>query len=656
MDLKTVESNVMRGIYQYPEDFEYDVNLIFKNCEAYNIPKQNIHIVNLSRHCAKIFRKMYPLRIKAYEASGGKTLFGDDKKVKRRSSDMSVTSGPPAKKLKIESTSGKRKSPTPQVPNNQTIARGKSPKNQGKKPGLRLVIRNDGPGPVPLHVAIAKIKQSFTCRRQHKELQDWEGACSKFFREFKKHPWASSSKRFVFDAPVPMLYPEIKDAYKMQIKNPMDLTTAEGKLLQGGIYREAQEFIDDVALVFANAVTFNKSGHEQGDPTSMAYFDASEHLLRYTRWLSLEYLSPYLVDDSHSEGIRQLGPLKHWKLTKSNQNDARFEMESIVLQQAIDRSDEGDRFTWQETECEKLLRSLRHQTDHKRMRYFINKDFPSDYVAIISKPICWQDCDDKLQSRQYETFGDVISDLRLIFTNALKYNGRVQHYDFTSKLAYESAVIMAGKLETAIQRLYITVADRIEREKVEEVILDREAEILEKAEEEEWQKQRERTRRTGDQSMSSSSIQSVKIIQRRPARRDLDFDNPFIDQDNSYEQSEMETVNKQKSMYERQQRDRLDMHNVSRNVGIRVFHNLFWRSQAMYWAKEMSKQIQQNLSQNRSLQPAAEKVEKEQQSEIVPRPSLVSSLLGTSTRSQVKMNFAKPKQNKKKRKRLFLDL
>ena len=96
-----------------------------------------------------------------------------------------------------------------------------------------------------------------------------------------------------------------------------------------------------------------------------------------------------------------------------------------------------------------------------------------------------------------------------------------------------------------------------ERRWVKEVILDREAEDLQKAEEErlrtELQKERERTRRTGGQSMTNSSIQSVKIIQRRAARRDLDFDNPF-DQDNSFEQTEMETQNKQKSMYERQLR------------------------------------------------------------------------------------------------------
>jgi hypothetical protein len=39
-----------------PEDFEYDVSLIFKNCERYNGPKKNIVLVSLGKHTAKIFR------------------------------------------------------------------------------------------------------------------------------------------------------------------------------------------------------------------------------------------------------------------------------------------------------------------------------------------------------------------------------------------------------------------------------------------------------------------------------------------------------------------------------------------------------------------------------------------------------------------------
>ena len=124
----------------------------------------------------------------------------------------------------------------------------------------------------------------------------------------------------------------------------------------------------------------------------------------------------------HSEGSRQSGPLPHWKLTESNLDDARYEMENIVLKQEIDKS-EGD----------KLLKSLRFQSDHKKMIYFIKPIYPDDYVGIVSKPIAWETCNEKLQRRKYDTFGEIISDLRLIFSNALLYNGKRKDFDPTSK-------------------------------------------------------------------------------------------------------------------------------------------------------------------------------------------------------------------------------
>jgi hypothetical protein len=663
IDLKTIERRIQTNFYAFPEDFEYDINLIFKNCEAYNIPKQNQHIVNLSKHCAKTFKKMYSARIKAFEASGGKRLFGDDKKDKKRTfENQHVESiAPPAKKIRIESSSIRRKSPDPSSASKQlTIvskqvkvgSKGKHTKSHEKRTIPRIIIRTEGP--LPLHVAIAKIKEGFSRRRQHKELLTWEGACSRFFRELKRHPWVSTSKRFVFDAPVPMLYPEIKEAYAIQIKKPMDLTTAEGKLLQGGLYNHPQEFIDDVSLVFANAVTFNKSGHEQGDPTSMAYFDASKHLLRYTRWLSLEHMTPFLVDDLHSEGLVQSGPLSHWKLTISNQNDARHERENIVMKHEIEKSEEGDQFTWAEVECEKLLKSLRHQTDYKRMIFFLKPDFPPDYFAFISKPMEWETCDKKLQQREYNTYGEMIEDLRLIFTNAMKYNGRVKDIDPTSKVAYDSAIYMSGKLESAIQRMFITAADRIEREKVEDVILSREAVINQKAEEDklrsEWQNER------GNRGNGGISKQSVKIIQRRPIRRDLDFDNPFTEQNNSYEESEMNLINMQKIRYEKQICKREEMHQITRTLGQRKYHDLFWRSQAIHWAKEMSEKIQQNLMQNHKVGKDA--IEKDHQydgnNEGTLKASIVSTLLEDSNRTQIKMQLSQGKKKNKKRKRLFL--
>lgn len=210
MCLKTVEKNIESGLYVYAEDFEHDINLIFRNCEAYNVPKRNQRICNLAKYCAKIFRKQYSTRIRAFDAEKDMVPSAVDHISKKRPSPKNVpeTAAPPAKKS--------RKSPANfggankiQIP---VSAKPKPP----KKTLPRITIRTDGP--LPRHVAVAKIKQEFSTRRPHKNLElPWEAACSRLFRELKRHPWISTSKRFIFDAPVPLLHPEIKEAYALKV-------------------------------------------------------------------------------------------------------------------------------------------------------------------------------------------------------------------------------------------------------------------------------------------------------------------------------------------------------------------------------------------------------------------------------------------------------
>jgi hypothetical protein len=218
----------------------------------------------------------------------------------------------------------------------------------------------------------------------------------------------------------------------MKIKKPMDLTTVECNLLEGNRYTTPNDFVNDCALVFSNAITFNKDGRDVGDPLSCAYYDASIHLLRYSRWLSLELLSNHVASsdevDEDAGGDDKLPPLS-WALTEGNRKKAREEMENLVLNEPIDKSLEGDRFTWMEAECEKLLKALRHQSDLRQMTFFIAPNYPHDYTAFISKPMDWESVRRTLKNREYDTFGDIIADLRLIFTNALKYNARLKGTD-----------------------------------------------------------------------------------------------------------------------------------------------------------------------------------------------------------------------------------
>ena len=93
------------------------------------------------------------------------------------------------------------------------------------------------------------------------------------------------------------------------------------QLLQGA-YQRAEDFISDISLVFANAIEFNKDGHEIGEPMSCAYYEAAAHLLKYSRWLSLEVLESCIVDCTDSPVVER-GSAPKWKLTKRNANPNR---------------------------------------------------------------------------------------------------------------------------------------------------------------------------------------------------------------------------------------------------------------------------------------------------------------------------------------------
>jgi hypothetical protein len=381
MDLQTVEMRVRSDFYNTLEDFEYDVALIFRNCEAYSAPRRNDHLVSISRYCAKHIRKIIANRLRPAEPV----------EPKRQASPTAAQQGP-SKKIKIEPTVSTGKTvPRISIPSAALAAsktleknRVRSPKPQQKK---KEEPKSDEP--VPLHVAIAQVKEKFPLRRPYKYLEPWEAACARFFREFMRHPWISAARpKFIFHVPVPVLFPDLQEAYTVKIRKPMDLTTVEAKLLQGGLYRGPQDMVDDIALVFSNAITFNREGKDAGDLLSCAYYDASVHLLRYTRWLSLELLTPFFSDDGPAESVQEgEATLTSWNLTAANKKSARTEMESLVLNEILDKSIEGDRYTWMEAECEKLLKALRHQSDLRHMTFFLTPNYPGTY-RIVCLVVC----------------------------------------------------------------------------------------------------------------------------------------------------------------------------------------------------------------------------------------------------------------------------
>jgi len=638
MDLKTVEAQVRSESYKTLEDFEYEVSLIFKNCEAYNAPRRNDHMVSIAKFCRKNWKKIITNRLKAatqpsdasappFKREGPPT--SEDGRNKKARIEPSIATGKTVPRISISVSA---------APKSVVSSDRVTPKPEKQ---------NEVAKSIPLHVAIAQVKERFPLRRPLKYLEPWEAACSRFFRELMKHPWISAARpKFIFVVPVPVLFPDLQEVYTAKIRNPMDLTTVEAKLLQGGLYHGPQEMVDDVALVFSNAIVFNKSGKDTGDLLSSAYYDASVQLLRYSRWLSLEVLSPFFGQDAPAESPPEgEQTLLSWKLTASNKKAAREEMESIVLSEYIDKSMQGDRYSWMETECEKLLKALRHMSDAKKMQYFIMPDYPPDYAAFISKPMDYDRVNRRLQNRGYDTFGEVINDLRLIFSNALKYNARAKGTDTVSGYAYDGAVHMSEKLEMAIDKMMISVSDRIERERIEHAIAEREIEAAERAEEEKMRAQWTGSSGAKPPDSTFETVETLRIVNRRPTkRRDIrDFESYFDEEEGGHEQSYIDAMRLQKRIFEQQKQERDSLKTKATSIGVALFAKL----------QQAAERVEKNpLTKHDNPTKAAQEEEKAAQEEEKELTSYALAELNRSDRRKIKIAITRKAnsvvQNKKK--------
>jgi hypothetical protein len=439
----------------------------------------------------------------------------------------------------------------------------------------------------------------------------------------------------------------------------MDLTTVECTLLAGNRYTSPEDFVNDVALVFSNAIKFNKDGRDVGDPLSCAYYDASIHLTRYCRWLSMELLSEYVeesvhVDEPDDDGL----PLAAWKLTTGNRTKAREEMEAIVLKEPIEKGLEGDRYTWMEAECEKLLKALRHQSDLRYMTFFIQPNYPPDYAAFIAKPMDWERCQKTLKKRHYDKFGDVIDDLRLIFSNALKYNARHAGTETVSGRAYDAATYMSGKLEVAINKMMITVSDRVERERIDHNNAEREIEAADRAEEERIRAQwkNENSKEGGiAPPMPIATTQRIRSTKRTNLRREnTDFEVPFFDDEDNgqHERSYFEVVRQQKSMFKRQREELSKMEHSAASAGSSAFSRIMQRDLALKWVADEKKKLgmADTNTQAKSKISTSSKSKKDAATDSAETaPSSVLAKLDAEGRSPFQLKLTKPKPRKKRK-------
>jgi Bromodomain len=276
MDLTIIEKKIRNNSYEMLEDFDYEVNLLFRNYEVYNTAMNIQHAVAIAKFGARKFRLLLLGRLKSLEEPSGEQResvvdLADPTQSSTQSHKANGSSSPSGKKLKIETSSGsdinsKKKKLGPKISVTLANAAASSPdaaiddlspapikssKNGPSLKKLSLPITTGGSGmpkpkssttitvlnlkpnqPLPLHIAIQRVKEGFPIRRAVKTLQSWEADCARYFKELMRHPWISAARpKFIFHVPVPVLYPELRDTYAAKIKYPMDLTTIECSLV-----------------------------------------------------------------------------------------------------------------------------------------------------------------------------------------------------------------------------------------------------------------------------------------------------------------------------------------------------------------------------------------------------------------------------------------
>lgn len=276
-------------------------------------------------------------------------------------------------------------------------------------------------------------------------------------------------------------------------------------------------------------------------------------------------------------------------------------------------------------------------SDAKRMTFFLHANYPPDYSAFISRPMDWEKVNRTLKKRQYETINDVIGDLRLIFTNALKYNARLRGTQTASGQAYESAIFMSSKLEIAVNKMIVTVSDRLERERIDHNNAERELEAADRAEEEQMREKwkQDNDGRTPTPTTQIEIAQKIRFerkgVQREPA---ADFEEPFFEDIGHHESSYVEVFKVQKAIYEKQTQEMSKLRVSMKQLGASIFARMRQREEAQKWVEEEGTRLtmddQLSLARDGDNEGASEPLE----------TNRMGSALEKEGRTPIKLEFA----------------
>jgi len=274
----------------------------------------------------------------------------------------------------------------------------------------------------------------------------------------------------------------------------MDLTTLNNLLLKGSL-SNFDEFYSKMKKIFQNCIDYNEDKVNTSDYL-LNLVKSCKHLLIYTKWVTLENI-PADAKIATTEVV---------DISIATRDSERVYREKVISETTLISANLIN-------DCRKLMKELekcKNVNEKKELSYFsypINEILLSDYNLYVRKAMDLSTIKLRLEGdaaknsfamrnvqeqgkpipQKYANYGEFLSDLRLVFSNAIKYNSAHKDTDNTgvSKIIYESALRYQKKLEEIIALFSVDLTEKILRNRIQQELVEKENSIRRKQKEDE---------------------------------------------------------------------------------------------------------------------------------------------------------------------------
>ena len=115
----------------------------------------------------------------------------------------------------------------------------------------------------------------------------------------------------------------------------------------------------------------------------------------------------------------------------------------------------------------KIIKILKSNKYAKDMQMFKAPRYPNNYDMYVERRCDLYIVDEKLSERNYTSYNGIVTDLQLIFANAITYNGNFKEADPASMYVYEAAERMQPILEGKLKELRLAAVEHKGRKDIE---------------------------------------------------------------------------------------------------------------------------------------------------------------------------------------------